>query len=560
MKKTILSIFALCALSISSNAQSFEWVKQIEGNGVDQIFSVSSNGSDIYSTGTYDGTTDFNPGIVTDIQPAVGGLDVFIQKLDENGEFVWAKTIGGMDNDMGRVINDYGTHVIVSGTFSGTVDFDPGTGVESKTSNGGTDVFILALDDNGDFLWVNTFGGTANESIGGQELNSSNKIIATGGFYNNMTINATGGPVTVSATSTGGTDVFFMELDLITGSVEWVKSFGGTGIDSGAKLAIRSNDNILITGRYQNIMDIDPSANDFSLSSDGGFSVFLTEYDNLGNFINGFSFDSSSDMEAYDVALDDNENIYLTGYFKATVDFDLKAGVTDVTTNGGQDCYVVKLTSTKDLVWAKNFGGAGLDQSFGLELASNGDVYTTGRYSDVVDFDPGAGVVNGTASGFDIFIHKFNELGNFQMVHTFSDVGSDMGRGLEIDANGNMYVGGMFAGTIDFDPSTGTSNLTTDGTSDVFVIKYSNLVLGLNSLAQKLVFNVYPNPAQNELFMEIDDLTTTKIEIFDYSGQLVKSIVNNTINQIDISDLKEGVYILSVHAQKGISNARFIKQ
>jgi len=560
MKKIILSIFALCALSISSNAQSFEWVKQIEGNGVDQLFSVSSNGSDIYSTGTYDGTTDFNPGIGTDIQPAVGGFDIFIQKLDENGEFVWAKTIGGMDNDMGRVINDYGTHVIISGTFSQTVDFDPGVGVESKTSNGGTDIFILALDDNGDFLWVTTFGGTANESIGGQELNSSNKIITTGGFFNNMTINATAGPVTVSATSTGGPDVFFMELDLATGSVQWIKSIGGTGNDSGARLAIRSNDNILITGRYQNIMDVDPSANDFSLSSDGGFSVFLTEYDNLGNFINGFSFDSSSDMEAYDIALDNNENIYLTGYFKATVDFDLKAGVTDVTTNGGQDCYVVKLTSAKDLVWAKKFGGTGLDQSFELELASNGDVYTVGRYSDVVDFDPGAGIVNGTANGFDIFIHKFNELGDFEMVHTFGDVGSDLGRGLEIDATGNMYVGGIFGGTIDFDPGVGITDLTTDGTSDVFLIEYSNLVLGLNTLAQKSVFNVYPNPAQNELFMEVNDLQITKIAIFDYSGQLVKSITNNAINQIDISDLKQGIYILKVSTESGHSTNRFVKQ
>jgi hypothetical protein len=560
MKKTILSIFALCTVSLTSIAQTYEWVKQIEGNNTDQIISVSANGSSIYSTGGYNGITDFNSGVGTDIQSTVGGNDIFVQKLDDNGDFLWAKSIGGMGEDLGRIINDYGTTIIVSGTFSQTVDFDPGVGVESKTSNGGTDVFILALDDNGDFLWVQTMGGPTNESIGGQALNSSNDIIVTGGFNDNMTVDVDGAPITIS--SEGGLDVFFMQMDVTTGTIDWLKTVGSTGGDSGAGLVVKANDNILITGRYQNIMDIDPSANNFSLSSEGGYSVFLIEYDNQGDFVNGFSFDSSSDMEAYDIELDDNENIYLTGYFKATVDFDVKAGVTNISSNGGQDCYVVKLTSMKDLVWAKNYGGIGLDQSFGLEVASNGDVYTVGRYSNVVDFDPGTGVANETADGssFDIFIHKLNSLGDFGFVNTFGEAGSDLARGLALDNNGNVYVGGIFGGIIDFNPSTGITELTAEGPADGFLIKYSNLNIGLNSLDENSMIVLYPNPALNELFMEIDDLAITKISIFDYSGQLIKSIVNNTNNQIDISGLKQGMYILKVSTENGISTNRFVKQ
>ena len=127
MKKTILSIFALCTVSLTSIAQTYEWVKQIEGNNTDQIISVSANGSSIYSTGGYNGITDFNSGVGTDIQSTVGGNDIFVQKLDDNGDFLWAKSIGGMGEDLGRIINDYGTTIIVSGTFSQTVDFDPGS-------------------------------------------------------------------------------------------------------------------------------------------------------------------------------------------------------------------------------------------------------------------------------------------------------------------------------------------------------------------------------------------------------------------------------------------------
>jgi hypothetical protein len=559
MKKIILSIFALCTVSISSIAQTYDWVKQIEGDNTDQIISISSNGANIYSTGGYNGITDFNPGIGTDIQSTVGGNDVFVQKLDENGDLLWAKSIGGMGEDLGRIINDYGTTIIVSGTFSQTVDFDPGAGVESKTSNGGTDVFILALDDNGDFLWVKTMGGPANESIGGQALNSSNDIIVTGGFNDNMTVDVDGAPVTIS--SEGGLDVFFMQMDITAGAIDWLKTVGSTGGDSGAGLVVKANDNILITGRYQNIMDIDPSANDFSLSSDGGYSVFLIEYDNQGDFVNGFSFDSSSDMEAYDIELDDNENIYLTGYFKATVDFDVKAGITNISSNGGQDCYVVKLTSMKNLVWAINYGGIGLDQSFGLEVASNGDVYTVGRYSNVVDFDPGTGVANETADGssFDIFIHKLNSLGDFGFVNTFGEAGSDLARGLALDNNGNMYVGGIFGGIIDFNPSTGITELTAEGPADGFLIKYSNLNVGLNSLDENSTIVLYPNPVNSDLHVVSNNTEITGVEIIDLTGKVIRSIHNNT-NSIDVSDLNQGVYILSVHAQNGISNTRFVKQ
>jgi len=301
--------------------------------------------------------------------------------------------------------------------------------------------FILALDSNGDFLWVETFGGPNNESMGGQELNSSDNMIITGGYDANMSIDVNGTPI--NFIGEGMMDVFFLQMNLTTGNIDWVKSIGSTNYDAGSGVVVKSNNNFIITGRYRNIMDIDPTGTNFSLSSDGGNSVFLIEYDEQGDFINGFTFDSNSDMEAYAIELDDNENIFLGGYFKATVDFDVKAGVTDVTTNGGQDCYVVKLTPTKDLVWAKTFGGTGVDQIFGLQVASNGDVYTVGRFNNVVDFDPGAGTTNETAAGssWDVFIHTLNASGDFQMVHTIGDSGTDLGKCIDINPAGDIYIG-----------------------------------------------------------------------------------------------------------------------
>ena len=561
MKKIIISAFALCAISLSTNAQTLEWVKQVNGDNVDQIISLSSNGSDLYSTGAYNGIADFDPGAGVNVLTTVGENDVFIQKLDQNGDLIWVKTIGGLGQDVARIINDYGTSVIISGTFSETVDFDPGAGVESKTSNGGLDVFILALDNNGDFLWVETFGGPNNESIGGQEINSSDELIITGGFDDHMSVDVNGTSVAVLAES--GLDVFFLQMNLATGNIDWINAIGGTGPDSGSGVVVKANDNFLITGRYRNIMDVDPDASNFSLSSNGGNSVFLLEYDDQGDFVNGFSFDSNSDMESYDIELDNNENIYLTGYFKATVDFDLKAAVSDIVSNGEQDCYIVKLTPTKDLVWAKTFGGTEIDQSFGVEVASNGDVYNVGRYSDVVDFDPGVGVVSeaSVGSSFGFFILKLSVLGDFELVHTFSSPENDLARGLEIDIDGDMYVSALAgAATIDFDQSGGIDNLTITGDADGAIFKFSDLIVGVNPLSEKSGIKLYPNPVQNELFVETSELNVIEMMILDHSGRIVRSIANTKVNSIDISDLKEGVYILKFYTEGGTSTNRFIKQ
>jgi hypothetical protein len=91
-------------------------------------------------------------------------------------------------------------------------------------------------------------------------------------------------------------------------------------------------------------------------------------------------------------------------------------------------------------------------------------------------------------------------------------------------------------------------------------ITISNQSLSVNEYNVSSQVSIYPNPVLHDLFVEVNDTEIIKITILDYSGQLVKAITNNMTNQIDVSDLKQGVYILSVHAQNGISNTRFVKQ
>jgi hypothetical protein len=112
---------------------------------------VEADGSgNVNVTAYFEGTADFDPGSGVDNHTSNGGCDVSLSKFDSAGAFKWARTWGGTDIDAGRgvAVDEFG-NAYVTGLFYGTVDFDPGIGVEDHTSNGSYDVFLSRLSSDG---------------------------------------------------------------------------------------------------------------------------------------------------------------------------------------------------------------------------------------------------------------------------------------------------------------------------------------------------------------------------------------------------------------------------
>ncbi len=166
-----------------SSAGDLLWARQMSGllDGAVGGLELDGDGN-AYATGWFDGTADFDPGPGTSDLTA-DGTDIFVTKLDSAGNLVWARQLGGPDNDRGLgVALDTAGSVYTVGRFRGTADFDPGPGTFLLDSAGETDIFVSRLDAAGDFLMGLQMGGPLSDGAGDVALDSSGSIHTVGGF------------------------------------------------------------------------------------------------------------------------------------------------------------------------------------------------------------------------------------------------------------------------------------------------------------------------------------------------------------------------------------------
>ena len=384
------------------------WARAFGSTDWDKGNSIAlDNSGNIYATGFFSDTVDFDPGPGVFNLTSVGITDIFICKLDASGNYLWAKSVGGTDYDFGISIKtDDSGNVYTTGNFLDTVDFDPGAATYSITSMGTYDIFILKLDSSGNYIWVKTFGGQEPQSVSSIDVDASGNVYTTGYFYTSADFDP--GPNVFYLISEGENDVFVSKLDSM-GNFIWAKQFGNYDEDEGLSIATDNSGNVYTTGTFKVTVDFDPGQGGYNLISAGSEDIFISKLDSTGSFIWAKSFGNISVEKGLDITLDNSGNIYAVGQFTGTVDFDPGPGVFNLNSNGDYDLFICKLTSSGNLVWAKSMGALGVDLGGSIAVDDLNNVYTTGYFQSTVDFDPGPGVHNLTASGMgDVFILKLS--------------------------------------------------------------------------------------------------------------------------------------------------------
>ncbi len=384
----------------------FVWAKRMGGSGIDRGKAIAVDGAgNVYITGHFADTVDFDPGPGTLNQTSAGHDDIFVSKLDSAGEFVWAKRMGGVSQDAGCAIAlDAAGNVHTTGVFNDTADFDPGSGTFDLISVDYREIFVSKLDSVGDLVWAKAIGGTGDDIGLGIAVDGAGNVCTTGEF--DGTVDFDPGAGTYTLTSEGNDDIFISMLDE-AGAFLWARAMGGTAYDYGIDVTVDDAGNVYTTGFFYGTVDLDPGPGTFELTTAGDRDVFVSKLDSVGDFAWAKAMGGTAVDRGISIAMDVAGNVYTTGYFNGTVDFDPGPGTFDLSSAGDREIFVSKLDSAGDFEWAKSMGGASEDDGWSVAVDSAGNVYTTGYFNGTADFDPGPGTFNLSSAGLrDIFVSK----------------------------------------------------------------------------------------------------------------------------------------------------------
>ncbi len=365
------------------------WVQQVYGSVEDRCNSIAlDSAGNSYVTGCFQVSAGFGSTSLT----GYGSTDVFIAKLDPNGNWLWAKQAGGTGSDDGiSIAVDDSGNVCVAGTFNGSSSF----GSTNLTSMGGKDIFIAKLDTNGNWLWAKSAGSTSDDVISG---------IAADGLYHCQITGHFSGSISFGTTTlaSSGTDGYIARLDA-GGNWLWAGQTGGTGSEYCSSIAADNAGNAYLTGRFAGTSEFGSTI----LSSEMNYNVFVAKLGADGNWLwanqsfGGYGMGYGN--LGYCVSLDSRGNIYLTGSFTYTADFGgyVLTSAYTMTPN----LFAAKLDGSGNWMWAQQAGGNGPDIGYSIAVDDLGMSYVTGSFGNPAVF----GDTTLTSVGdLDIFVAKLS--------------------------------------------------------------------------------------------------------------------------------------------------------
>jgi gliding motility-associated-like protein len=454
--------------SFSQEIPVLEWASGTSNNTGQMIVyssTIDASGNS-FVCGFFSGTADLDPGPAVSNATVVGGRDIFVVKVDINGNLIWSKTFGGTSNDeaYGVAVDNTG-NVFISGGFSSTVDFDNTLGVANLVSLSALDGFILKLDLNGDYVWVKHFASTSFDNpIYGIKIHPLGGVCFTGIFIGTADVDPGAG--VFNLTSAGTADIFVERLDN-NGNFIWASRLGGVNSEQVRSIDVDGTGNVYTTGSFNGSADFDPGPSVFNLTATvpGTHDVFVSKLDANGNFVWAQDIVRATSTpgiasEPQSICVDASGNVFAGGTFVgSSYDFDPGAGTLTLTA-ASADSYISKLDNNGNLVWAKKFSGSGSigdNNAHSLKADAAGNLLVTGGFTSLVDFDPGAATAFLTATGNgSTALVKLDANGNLIWARSIGgiNVGTEPRSYVNIGSSGEIYVGGEFSGTRDFDPTS----------------------------------------------------------------------------------------------------------
>lgn len=572
---TAFSLLTFSAFAQTVNDDCLQWANQTGSptmTDTGNAMAVDAAGN-VYTTGFFSGTADFDPGNGAFTLTALGEIDAYVCKFDAKGQFLWAQQMGGSRSDIGHAIAvDGAGNVYTAGTFTGIADFDPGADVFELQPTGSSSLFLSKLDTAGNFVWGRQIAGGATPTA--LKLDKLGNLYMAGYFQGTADFDPAD-TVALNLTSASWESIFVLKLNA-GGQLVWARHMenevsvitlnnraNGLGVDAAG--------NVYTAGNFQGTVDFDPGAGVFQLKSLGLRDIFVSKLDSAGTFVwtkrVGQAFGTNT--WANGLALDRGGNVHVTGHFTNLTDFDPGPGVFNLKSAGtdvfATDAFVLKLDAAGNFVWARQMGGKSNEDGKAIAIDDTGNIYTIGYFFDQADFDPGPGVFNLTGAASNMYLSKLDTLGRFIWAKSILSPNVIIPAAMVVDTAACLYAMGHFSGTADFDPGAGMKPLTAPS-RDIFVNKLCPCTLvdaeePLSSASGHL--QAHPNPFQSSTTIdyEIPLSTAVHLAVYDLLGQTIAVLVDgpqtagrHTVT-FSAAQLPAGTYFYGIQAG-GIREAR----
>lgn len=328
--------------STTSFTGNIDFVKTIGGSKNDvanAVISTSDNGYVIF------GYTDSNDKDVSFKNN--NDSDYYFLKYNSKDQLEWAKTYGGSKNDRGLNVvqtSDNG-YAIFGASKSDDID--------SSKNEGDADLWIIKLDTSGNLLWEKSFGFIGRDNGFSLIETSDNGFLIVG----ELDVSSSGGlGKSRSANRHAGGDYWAIKLNA-SGDKEWSNFFGGNFSETPQDVIETDTGDFIIVGLSD--------SNDVDITNNKGtYDFWIIKINNKGELVWEKSFGGSQIDEAYGITKTEDANFIIVGNTRSN-DKNVRSN------NGGSDLWVIKISTTGNLIWEKSFGGTNFDSGRAIHKSNN---------------------------------------------------------------------------------------------------------------------------------------------------------------------------------------------
>lgn len=532
MRDLFLSLIALVVLVSSpplhAQDMEWEWIKSATGNA--DVRSVTTDPwGNVYVTGSF--SSDL--GIDSVKLSSIGwSSDAYLLKFDPDGNAIWGKSAGGDRMEYCfNVETDAEGNVYIAGHFcSNTATFDSITLINTYQTpyidDSRFDVFTAKYTSDGDVVWAKSGGGIYHDHA---------LSLCTDNAGNSYTFGYFQSPIVVfdslRLANTGNRDLFLIKYDS-DGNLVWGKSAVGDGQDDPWSVTSDSENNVYIGGSYRSSsITFDDTT---LVNTSTNFDIYLVKFTSEGDFIWARSAVGDQWDNIDGIAIDDEDNIYITGFFRSdSLCFDPVTLHLSESDGPNKDMFLLKLDNEGRAQWGTSSEGGAWIYPNGIATYGSSTISVTGTFTHCAFGDTeGFGSTSvTTVHSYDIFTVNYDSSGNDQWAESIGGWYMDFGQDVHRDGDGNLYLAAFFqSDTVIIDSLT----LVNDFNSKMIVgkkrIRDVSVTHHATESPKQYFLSAFPNPFNHRTSISyaLNSTSDVELSIYNLQGQHVKSLVHTT--------------------------------